>query len=68
MGAELELDLLQLIEDRPGKREGDPESALVPTDQVQEQRCGRSVALVCHLFQDLAIGIVVEVEGIGAED
>ena len=38
------------------------------SDEVQNQCGGRPVALVGDLFQDLTIGIVVEIERIRTED
>ena len=39
----------------------------MPLDQIQQQAGSWSVALVGHLLHDLPIGVVVEVERIGAE-
>ncbi|MEZ6164687.1 MAG: hypothetical protein R3B67_09660 [Phycisphaerales bacterium] len=37
-------------------------------DEVEDELGGRAVALVGDLFGDLAVGIFVEIEGVGVED
>ena len=58
---------LELFETDAGYRKGDSESTLVSFDKVENLLGGWSIALVRNLEHDLAVCVIVEVEGIVVE-
>ena len=57
-----------MLDDGAGDGVGDAEVALVLFDEVEDELGGGSVALIGDLFGDLAVGVLVEVEGVRVED
>ena len=61
-------ELFPLVDDGSGDRVGEAEVSLVSFDEVEHELGGGAVALVGDLVADLAVGVFVEVEGVGVED
>lgn len=61
-------ELFPLVDDGPGDRVGEAEVALVFFHEVEHEFGGGAIALVGDLVADLAVGVFVEVEGVGVED
>ena len=56
----------ELLDSRPGDREGHPELPLVLVDQFQEEFVRGQVTLLGHLLHDLGVQVFIEVIGVGA--
>lgn len=61
-------ELFPLVDDGSGDRVGEAEVSLVSFDEVEHELGGWAVALVGDLVADFAVGVFVEVEGVGVED
>ena len=57
----------ELLDSRPGDREGHPKLPLVLIDKFQEELVRGQVTLLGHLLHDLGVQVFVEVIGIGAD-